>query len=56
MPTFGSKVLKICHGGLLDTVKPFLIAFDNVCAWGTGEFLDIVVESLEIIGGVATTK
>jgi hypothetical protein len=56
VPTFGSTLRNICHGSLLDTVEQFLIAFDNVCSWGTGEFLDIVAESLETVGSVAITK
>lgn len=56
VPAFGSKMQKICHGGLLDTIEPFLVALDNVCVWGTGEFLDIVVDSLVIVGGFAMAK
>ncbi|KAI4216688.1 MAG: hypothetical protein LQ351_001177 [Letrouitia transgressa] len=52
----GRKCRKFAMGGLLDTVEQFLTAFDNVCAWGTGEFLDIVVESLEVVAGAATAK
>ncbi|MCJ1424990.1 hypothetical protein MMC29_002878 [Sticta canariensis] len=49
VPTFCSIVRKICHGCLVETVEDFLIAFDNVCSWGTGQYLDYVVESLVTI-------
>ncbi|KAI1109462.1 hypothetical protein F5Y14DRAFT_432330 [Nemania sp. NC0429] len=54
--TFGSTLLKTCHASLLDTVEPFMIAFDNVCSWGTGEFLDIVVENLVAVANALIPK
>lgn len=56
VPTFNSTLRKICHGSLLDTVEQFMTAFDNVCSWGTGEFLEIVVESLITVANAAITK
>jgi hypothetical protein len=50
--TFASTILKICNTGLLDTVETFLVAFDNICHWGTGEFLDYVVERLQTIASL----
>ena len=49
VPSFNSSLQRTCHGTLLNSVEEFLVAFDNVCHWGTGEFLEIVVESLEMV-------
>lgn len=43
---FNMRLLKTCHGMLLEDVVGFLVAVDNVLGWGTGEFLDGVVERL----------
>ncbi|MCJ1424013.1 hypothetical protein MMC29_001900 [Sticta canariensis] len=43
---FNMRLLKSCHGMLLEDVVGFLVAVDNVLGWGTGEFLDGVVERL----------
>ena len=43
---FNMKLLKICNGILLEGVEDFIIAVDNVLRWGTGPFLESVVERL----------
>lgn len=40
------RLLKTCHGMLLEGVVDFLVAVDNVLRWGTVEFLDGVVKRL----------
>lgn len=54
--TFASNILKICHTGLLDMVEKFIVALDNVCHWGTGPFLDYVVERLELVASSVHAK
>ncbi|ROW13880.1 hypothetical protein VPNG_03632 [Cytospora leucostoma] len=44
---FGQVLLEICNGVLLTSVLAFIIKVDNVMRWGTGQFLDSVVERLE---------
>ena len=44
--TFNQTLLKICHGTLRESVDEFIVAVDNVCRWGTGKFLESVVERL----------
>jgi hypothetical protein len=39
-------LLAICNGLLLESVQDFIVAVDNVLRWGTGEFLNSVVERL----------
>ena len=46
MRKFHMKLLKICHGVLLESVEDFIVAVDNVLRWGTGQFLESVVERL----------
>jgi hypothetical protein len=46
MHKFHMKLLKICHGVLLEGVEDFIVAVDNVLRWGTGHFLESVVERL----------
>jgi hypothetical protein len=43
---FKMALIKICHGVLLDGVVDFIFAVDNVLRWGTGQFVDSVVERL----------
>ena len=43
---FNQALLEICHGVLLKTVDDFIVAVDNVLRWGTGPFLDSVVDRL----------
>ncbi len=43
---FNMKLLKLCHAALLDGVEDFIIAVDNMLRWGTGPFVDSVVERL----------
>jgi hypothetical protein len=45
--TFHMTLLKICHGMLLEGVEDFIVAVDNVLRWGTGHFLESVVERLK---------
>lgn len=47
--TYKMAIQKICHALLLDTAIDFLVAFDNVCRWGTGKLLDSVVERLGMV-------
>ena len=54
--TFASIIRKTCNTGLLDTLEAFLIAFDNVCHWGTGHFLDSVVERLKLVASSVRVK
>ena len=51
--SFNSSLQSTCHGTLLTGVKEFIVAFDNVCHWGTGEFMQSVVESLRVVASVA---
>ncbi|KAI9861208.1 MAG: hypothetical protein M1813_005381 [Trichoglossum hirsutum] len=46
---FNQTLLKICNGTLLETVVDFIVVVDNVLRWGTGQFLESVVERLEIV-------
>jgi hypothetical protein len=46
MRKFNMRLLKTCHGMLLEGVVDFLVAVDNVLRWGTVEFLDGVVKRL----------
>ncbi|KAF2808311.1 uncharacterized protein BDZ99DRAFT_464186 [Mytilinidion resinicola] len=46
MRKFHMKLLKICHGVLLEGVEDFIVAVDNMLRWGTGQFLESVVERL----------
>jgi len=43
---FNQTLLEICHGMLLKSVVDFLVVIDNVLRWGTGQFLESVVERL----------
>lgn len=43
---FNMALLKICHGVLLNGVVDFIIAVDNMLRWGTGQFVESVVERL----------
>lgn len=43
---FNMKLLKICNGVLLEGVEDFIATVDNVLRWGTGRFLESVVERL----------
>ena len=43
---FNMSILKTCHGSLPGEVLEFLIAVDNVMSWGTGQFLEDIVERL----------
>ena len=43
---FNMKLLKLCHGVLLEGVEDFVIAVDNMLRWGTGQFVKSVVERL----------
>ena len=43
---FKMKLLKICNGVLLEGVEDFIVAVDNVLRWGTGPFLESVVDRL----------
>jgi hypothetical protein len=43
---FNQALLEICHAVLLKTVADFIVAVDNVLCWGTGPFLDSVVDRL----------
>jgi len=42
-------LLEICHGMLLKSVVDFIVAVDNVLRWGTGQFLESVVERLGMV-------
>jgi hypothetical protein len=44
--TFNQTLLEICNGVLLKSVVDFIVAVDNVLRWGTGQFLESVVERL----------
>ena len=44
---FNMALLKSCNGLLLEGLEDFVVAIDNVLRWGTGSFLDSVVERLE---------
>ena len=46
MRKFKMKLLKICNGVLLEGVEDFIVAVDNVLRWGTGPFLESVVDRL----------
>lgn len=43
---FNQTLLEICNGMLLKSVVDFIIMVDNVLRWGTGQFLESVVEGL----------
>lgn len=43
---FNQTLLEVCNGVLPKTVDNLVIALDNVLRWGTGPFLDSVVERL----------
>jgi hypothetical protein len=43
---FNMALLKVCHGSLLNGVVDFIIAVDNMLRWGTGQFVESVVERL----------
>lgn len=49
---FNMTLLEICHGTLLKGVLDFIIAVDNVCRWGTGKFVESVVERLGKVAGM----
>lgn len=53
---FNMALLKICRGVLLDGVVEFILAVDNVLRWGTGQFVDSVVERLEKVARRALTE
>ena len=44
---FNMALLKYCNGLVLEGLEDFIVAIDNVLRWGTGPFLDSVVERLE---------
>jgi len=46
---FNQTLLKICNGMLLESVVDFIVVVDNVLRWGTGQFLESVVERLEMV-------
>jgi len=46
---FNQTLLEICHGMLLKSVVDFIVAVDNVLRWGTGQFLESVVERLGMV-------
>jgi hypothetical protein len=48
--TFNMKLLMICNSVLLESVKDFIIALEYVLCWGTGKFLDSVVDRLGMVG------
>lgn len=50
---FNMKLLKICNGVLLESVEDFILTVDNVLRWGTGRFLQSVVERLEKVASKA---
>ncbi|ROV95465.1 hypothetical protein VMCG_08473 [Cytospora schulzeri] len=43
---FNQTLLEICNGVLLKSVVEFIVMLDNVLRWGTGRFLESVVERL----------
>ena len=43
---FNQTLLEICNGALLKSVVDFIVVVDNVLRWGTGQFLESVVEHL----------
>jgi hypothetical protein len=43
---FNQTLLEICNGILLKSAVDFIVAVDNVLRWGTGQFLESVVERL----------
>lgn len=43
---FNMKLLKICNAVLLEGMEDFIVAVDNVLRWGSGPFLESVVERL----------
>ncbi|KAI9693819.1 MAG: hypothetical protein M1822_003090 [Bathelium mastoideum] len=51
---FEMTLLKICHGVLLQGLEDFITAIDNVLRWGTGQFLQSVVDRLEKVARKAT--
>jgi hypothetical protein len=46
MRKFNMKLLNLCHGVLLEGVEDFIIMVDNMLRWGTGQFVESVVERL----------
>lgn len=49
-------ILKLCHGVLLEGVEEFFVAVDNMLRWGTGQFVDSVVERLGKVAMMAKTE
>lgn len=43
---FHQTLLEICNGMLLKSVADFIVVVDNVLRWGTGQFLESVVDGL----------
>lgn len=46
---FKMKLLQICNGVLLEGVEDFIVTVDKVLRWGTGPFLESVVERLGMV-------
>lgn len=53
---FNMTLLKLCHGVLLEGVEDFFVAVDNMLRWGTGQFVDAVVERLGKVAMKAKTE
>ncbi|KAL7919517.1 hypothetical protein ACQKWADRAFT_329541 [Trichoderma austrokoningii] len=50
---FNQTLVEICNGVLPRSVADFLVAVDNVLRWGTGPFLESVVEGLAKVASKA---
>lgn len=46
---FNMSILKIWHASFRDEALGFLTAVDNVLGWGSGQFLDDIVEGLGMV-------
>ena len=56
MRKFKMELLKICNGVLLEGVEDFIVAVDNVLRWGTGPFLESVVDRLADVAREAAIR